>query len=122
MKKPYILLSFSLILTIFISAQPAHGGKLEAFIGPGEFATAMCGTDKVKGDLLNFELDVEEWIQINCGPEQEAGTNVDVNITINEGESLKIVCVPPITAGEVVAPMTLNSTQKVFCTTTGTAD
>ena len=122
MKKIYVLLSLSIITTIVVSAQPVIGGKLESFIGPGEFATAMCGVDEVSDNLLNLELDSEKRIQINCGSEQVLGKHIDMNVTLNEGQSVKITCVPPPTAGEVVIPMTLNSTQKVFCSTTSTAN
>ena len=122
MKKIYVLLSLSIITTIVVSAQPVLGGKLESFIGPGESTTAMCGLDEISDNLLNVELDSEKRIQINCGSEQVLGKNIDMNVNLNEGQSVTITCVPPATAGEVVTPMTLNSTQKVFCSTTSTAN
>ena len=133
MKKPLILLS--LMLPVLISTQPVLGeeleplispgemGKLKSFIGEGESATVMCGTDEITGESLHFELDSDaKHIQINCGSDQVLGENVGMNVTLNEGESAKIVCVPPPTSGEVIVPMTLNSTQKVLCSTTSTTN
>ncbi|MFB5600319.1 MAG: hypothetical protein ACE5SW_08855 [Nitrososphaeraceae archaeon] len=111
------ILSVLIIMTVLISTQPSFGGKLESFIGNGEFVTAMCGTDETKGDLFNLDLDVNEKVQINCGREQVAEADVDTNVTINDGDSIKITCVPPVKSGEVVVPLALNSIQKVLCTT-----
>jgi hypothetical protein len=122
MKKYSLFLSVSILLTVLISTQSSLGGKLESFIGEGEFVTAMCGIDDTDGDLLNFELDTNERVQINCGADQFAGSNVDMNVTLKEGDSIKVTCSPPAVSGDVVIPIPLNNIQKVLCTTTATTD
>ena len=122
MKKYWGLISVSIILTVLVTTQSSFGGKLESFIGEGEFVTSMCGTDEIEGDSFNIELDINEVVQINCGSEKSAQAEVETNVTITEGDSVKITCVPPATSGQVIDPISMNNTQKVLCTTTATTD
>jgi len=122
MKKYWGLISVSIMLTVLVTTQSSFGGKLESFIGKGEFVTAICGTDEIEGNSFNIELDINEVVQINCGIEQSAQAEVGTNVTITEGDSVKITCVPPAISGQVIVPISMNNTQKVLCTTTATTD
>jgi hypothetical protein len=114
MKKYIKTFSIFLILSIVLSVQVSFGGKLESFLGAGEYLNASCGNNDQNSNDTIVELNANERIQINCGI---LDSEEDIkNINLQNGDTVKIICVPPEEYGDVVIPMTLNDVQQVLCT------
>ena len=115
MKKNVVVFSLFLMLSIILYVKPSFGGNLESFLATGEYLNALCGNDNQNSNESIVKLNANERIQINCGIFNTVEEDTR-NIYLQDGEHIKIICVPPEKYGDVVIPMVLNDVQEVLCT------
>jgi hypothetical protein len=87
-----------MLSTIIISIPPSFGGKLESFLVTGEYLKASCDNNDQNSNELIVEMNTSKRIQINCGT---FNTTEDAkNIDLQNGDSVKIICITPDKHGE----------------------